>query len=207
MAGQADGIEVRPIRRSEVPQAASVLGSGMRDNPLHVAALGINADARVRRLTGVFRAFLALEEASKGRVLGAYREGNLVGVCGMMAPGRCQLAVPEKIALLPGLVRHCGLAGTGKLLAQFGAWSRHDPAAPHWHLGPVGVLPELQGQGIGSQLLRAFCRIVEEGGQSAWLETDKEINVAFYRRHGFEVVAEDTVNGVPNWFMERKAGA
>ncbi len=40
---------------------------------------------------------------------------------------------------------------------------------------------------------------------AAWLETDKEINVSFYRKHGFEVAAEGVVNGVPNWFMERRA--
>jgi len=69
----------------------------------------------------------------------------------------------------------------------------------------VGIERDLQGQGIGSLLIREFSRIVDAENLSAWLETDKDVNVSFYRKHGFEVVAEDAVNGVQNWFMERKA--
>jgi GNAT superfamily N-acetyltransferase len=177
----------------------------MRDNPLHVAALGDDPKVRERALTGVFRAFLAMEVTKKGRALGAFKDGVLVGVCGMMQPGCCQLALFERIRLLPILLWHCGLVGTGTLLSQFGHWAKLDPATPHWHLGPVGIMRELQGQGIGSLLLREFSRMVDAAAMSAWLETDKEINVSFYRKHGFEVVTEAVVNGVPNWLMERRA--
>jgi len=198
-------MEIRTIRSSEVPVAAAVLGRGMRDNPLHVVALGHDPTVRERALTGVFRSFLAMEVAKKGRVVGAFKDGALVGVCGMMRPGCCQLAPPERVVLLPRLLWHCGLGGTGKLLSQFGNWSRLDLAAPHWHLGPVGIEPELQGQGVGSLLLREFSRMVDTEATAAWLETDKEINVSFYRKHGFEVAAEKVVNGLPNWFMKRTA--
>jgi ribosomal protein S18 acetylase RimI-like enzyme len=197
--------EIRMLAPSEAGRAAAVLGRGMRDNPLHVAALGLDPVIRERALTGVFRSFLAMEMAAKGRVLGAFRDGTLAGVCGMMRPGVCQLTPVEKAALLPKLLWNCGIGGTGKLLSQFGNWSKHDPAEPHWHLGPVGVEREFQGQGIGSLLLREFGRWVDDQKAAAWLETDKDINVAFYRKHGFVVVAEDAVNGVPNWFMKRES--
>lgn len=200
-------LDLRPLVLGEVGQAANVLARGMRDNPLHVAALGQHPAARARALAGLFRGFLAMEVAEKGRVVGAFQNGTMVGVCGMMRPGCCQLAPLEKVTLLPKLLWHCGFKGTGRFLAQFGNWSRHDLPTPHWHLGPVGIVPELQGKGIGSQLMRDFCAFLDAGKAAAWLETDKEINVTFYRRHGFEVVAEDTVNGVANWFMERSARA
>ncbi len=196
--------EIRTLAPSEVRLAAAVLGRGMRDNPLHIAALGVDSSFREKALTEVFRAFLAMEVATKGLVVVAFRNGSLVGVCGMMRPGCCQLAATEKITLLPTLLWNCGVRETGKLLSQFGNWSTHDPTKPHWHLGPVGVERELQGQGIGSLLLREFSRIVDHEKATAWLETDKKVNVSFYRKHGFDVVAEDTVNGVPNWFMERR---
>jgi ribosomal protein S18 acetylase RimI-like enzyme len=205
MTNTTDAMEIRTITTSEVQLAAAVIGRGMRDNPLHIAAFGGDPTFREESLAGVFRAFLAMEVATKGLVVGAFKNGSLVGVCGMMRPGCCQLVPPERIALLPKLLWNCGIGGTRKLLSQFGNWSKHDPARPHWHLGPVGIETEMQGQGIGSLLLREFCRIVDGEKATAWLETDKEINVSFYRKHGFDVVAEDRVNGVPNWFMDRKA--
>jgi hypothetical protein len=39
------------------------------------------------------------------------------------------------------------------------------------------------------------------------VETDKQVNVPFYERFGFEVVAQAPVLGVPNWFMARTAAA
>jgi hypothetical protein len=44
---------------------------------------------------------------------------------------------------------------------------------------------------------------MDDAGAAAWLETDKAINVSFYRQHGFEVEAEDLVRGVHCWFMKR----
>jgi ribosomal protein S18 acetylase RimI-like enzyme len=205
MTNTSEATEIRTLAASDVGLAAAVLGRGMRDNPLHIAALGEDPAFREKALAGVFRAFLAMEVATKSLAVGAFKHGSLVGVCGMMRPGCCQLAPPEKTMLLPTLLWNCGVRGTGKLLSQFGNWSTHDPAKPHWHLGPVGIERELQGQGLGSLLLREFSRIVDDEKATAWLETDKEVNVPFYRKHGFDVVAEDTANGVPNWFMERKA--
>jgi hypothetical protein len=49
--------------------------------------------------------------------------------------------------------------------------------------------------------------LVEVGVNSArrtpYLETDKTENVRFYERFGFEVIGEEPVIGVPNWFMRR----
>lgn len=194
---------MRDLSPAEVPAAAAVLGRGMRDNPLHQRALGDDPAFRERALAGVFRAFLRMEVTRKGQVCGAFQDGRLVGVCGMMHPACCQLAPPEKLGLLPRLLMHCGPRGTGRLLAWFGAWSRRDLPEPHWHLGPVGIERELQGRGIGSLLLRHFCALVDAERQAAWLETDKEVNVPFYRKFGFEVVAEEPVLGVANWFMKR----
>jgi len=85
-----------------------------------------------------------------------------------------------------------------------GAWSKHDLEERHWHLGPVAVDAHLQGKGIGSKLMQAFCAQMDAVGEVAYLETDKESNVRFYERFGFEVVGEEEVLGVPNWFMIRR---
>jgi hypothetical protein len=42
---------------------------------------------------------------------------------------------------------------------------------------------------------------------TAYLETDKDGNVALYERLGFRVVAREDILGVPCWFMSRPPGA
>ena len=89
----------------------------------------------------------------------------------------------------------------------FTDWSRRDPDRPHAHFGPFGVEPELQGNGIGSLVLREYTRRLDDAGEHSYLETEKPENVALYSRFGFEVVDEGEVIGVHCWFMWREAGA
>jgi ribosomal protein S18 acetylase RimI-like enzyme len=84
-----------------------------------------------------------------------------------------------------------------------GAWAKHDPEVRHWHLGPIAVDARLQRRGIGSLLMEVFRAQMDAAGDEAHLETDKPVNVRFYERFGFEVVGEQDVLGVPNWFMRR----
>ena len=51
--------------------------------------------------------------------------------------------------------------------------------------------------------MNEFCKKMDEIKATSYLETDKEINVSFYTKFGFEVVSREMVLGVPNWFMIR----
>jgi ribosomal protein S18 acetylase RimI-like enzyme len=84
-----------------------------------------------------------------------------------------------------------------------GVWRCHDPEGRHWHLGPIAVDAHLQERGVGGRLMQVFCAQVDAARDDAYLETDKPINVRFYERYGFEVVCEEEVLGVTNWFMHR----
>jgi hypothetical protein len=44
---------------------------------------------------------------------------------------------------------------------------------------------------------------MDEAGEDAYLESDKEINVRFYERIGLKVTGEEEVLDIPNWFMFR----
>jgi ribosomal protein S18 acetylase RimI-like enzyme len=82
---------------------------------------------------------------------------------------------------------------------------KRDMAQPHWYLGVLGVDPAMQGRGIGSALIAPVLDRADAARLPCYLETEKEINVAFYRRHGFEVIVEDSVaDGGPRfWTMVR----
>lgn len=198
-------IEIGDLTPRETDAAAAVLGRGMRDNPLHVQAFGADPHSRERALIRIFQGVLR-QYVSKGAILGAFSSDTLVGVCAMVEPRRCQPSGGERLRLLPEAIAGAGIGGTVRLLKWAGAWARHDPREPHWHLGPVGVERHLQGQGIGTALLRVFCQRIDALGAMAYLETDKKENVAFYGRFGFQVKAEEPVLETSNWFMVRPAG-
>ncbi len=70
----------------------------------------------------------------------------------------------------------------------------HHRVAPdrHWYLSVLGVEPALQGHGIGSRVMGPILDRLDAEGLPAYLETAVARNVAFYRRHGFEIGAEAT---------------
>lgn len=198
-------VDVRPLVQAETAAAAAVLGRGMRDNPIHERAFGTDPERREAALTRLFGAVLG-GHIVKGTILGAFSSGTLVGVCSMVPPGGCQLTAIDKLRMVPTLIGAGGLGSALRSLSWAGGWAKHDPKAPHWHLGPVGVERPLQGKGVGGAMLRAFCARVDAEGAPAYLETDKSLNVAIYERFGFRTVAEDQILGITNWFMTRPAG-
>ncbi len=62
-------------------------------------------------------------------------------------------------------------------------------------LSLLGVLPECQGQGIGSALLRHRLSLPGADAAAWYLDTDTERNVALYQRHGFAVLHEGQIPG------------
>jgi GNAT superfamily N-acetyltransferase len=195
-------VEVRRMRPAERCAAAGVAARGMRDNPIHVAAFGPDPDRRVARLERLFRALLAVLPEPP-RV--ALRAGFVVGVCGATPPGACQLP-PAALARVAAAVSRSGVGTLARAARWLEAWGARDPAAPHWHVGPVAVEGGLQGLGIGTRLLADLTAALDAAGDDAWLETDKPENVVFYRRAGFAVHAEAEVLGVRCWFLARPPG-
>jgi len=68
----------------------------------------------------------------------------------------------------------------------------------------LGTDPQHQGKGIGSALLAPVLAKCDAEGIPAYLESSKERNIPFYRRHGFEVTTElNLKNGPSLWPMWR----
>jgi ribosomal protein S18 acetylase RimI-like enzyme len=86
-------------------------------------------------------------------------------------------------------------------------WAKHDPRASHWHVGPIGVRPDLQGRGIGKALLAAFLEMTDSQARPSYLETDVDRNVALYEKFGFKVIEQEEISSVNNRFMWREAVA
>ncbi len=196
-------LEIGALDTSEVGEALGVVTRGMRDNPTHVAAFGEDPEVRARRIRRLFGGAFTVLDLHKHMLAARSADGAIIGVVGMLAPGECRPTIAQQLRLLPRLLS-TGPRAAGRAASWMGAWSKHDPKERHWHLGPLAVDAHLQGMGIGSKLMRVFCAKMDAAGEDAYLETDKPINVRFYERFGFEVVGEEEVIGVPNWFMLRR---
>jgi ribosomal protein S18 acetylase RimI-like enzyme len=198
-----DALEIRDLGPDEIAEAVQVLARGMRDNPLHLAAYGDDPERRVRShallMGALFKAFGSQEP------IAAVRDGRLAGVTGVAPMGTCQPTASQRLRMLPAMVA-LGPRTAARVGSWLGAWGKRDPHEPHVHLGPLAVDAHLQGQGIGSAIMAEHCRRLDGSGQIGYLETDKPENVRFYQRFSFEVVGEEAVIGVPNWFMRREPG-
>ena len=76
---------------------------------------------------------------------------------------------------------------------------------PHWYLMTLGVEPSRQGQGIGSRLIAPVLQRAHSASLPCYLETMTELDVAFYRKNGFNVAHEaDLIPGkLHMWAMTR----
>jgi GNAT superfamily N-acetyltransferase len=74
--------------------------------------------------------------------------------------------------------------------------ARLHPPDRHWYLETMGVAPAAQRLGIGSRLLAPVLEIADRDRIDCYLGTSDRANVAYYERHGFEVV-DDALPLVP----------
>jgi len=142
----------------------------MRDNPVHVAAYGADPERRQRLIQAAFR--LRLRELRPPEPFGLRSDGKLVAVTGIAPPGTCRPTIGQRLRMAPTMVKFGprAAARTGRWLSE---WARHDPDEPHSHLGPLAVDRDLQGRGIGSVLLKEYCRRTAfSGGEVLHIECE-----------------------------------
>jgi ribosomal protein S18 acetylase RimI-like enzyme len=197
-------VEVGDTRPEEIAAAIDVAARALSANPMARVVIGRDDDARYRHTRRFFARMY--DVARHQRPLVARLDGRVVASTNDLVGGACRFGLREGVRTLPDLLR-TPPAVTARSLRWLAAWERHDPEGPHAHFGPFAVLPELQGRGIGSLVLREYTRRLDAAGEHSYLEADKPENVALYSRFGYEVIAEAEVLGVRNWFMWREAGA
>lgn len=191
-------IQIEPLLPEKHLEAAQVLARAFMTNPLHVAAFGASPLAKNEAF---FRIGLSVMRGSK---FAAVSDGRIVGIVHWVDSPACQFTGIEKLRMTPAMIFGFGLLSALSVGSWLSAWSKHDPAEPHSHFGPIGVDPKSQGQHIGHQLMQRYCEHLDQTRKPGYLETDHPENVAFYQRYGFETIREAPVLAVPNYFMRRK---
>jgi GNAT superfamily N-acetyltransferase len=91
-----------------------------------------------------------------------------------------------------------------RLLAEVDK-AHHALDEPHYYLAILGTDPLYQRTGAGSTALQPVLDKCDEQGMPAYVETQKEENLAYYARHAFELTRKIEAKGCPPvWTLWRK---
>jgi ribosomal protein S18 acetylase RimI-like enzyme len=192
-------ISINGLPPDREDEAARVLARAFVTNPLHVSVFGPN---QIAANEAFFKIGLT---AMKGSKLVAVDGPRILGVIHWVHFPNCQFSATEKLKMVPAMVKGFGLRSALRVGIWLSVWSKHDPAEPHSHLGPIGVSPEAQGHRIGRQLMERYCAELDRIATLGYLETDRPGNVDFYKKFGFAVTGTASIEGVVNYFMRRNA--
>jgi ribosomal protein S18 acetylase RimI-like enzyme len=195
-----DGIEIRRMLARDVQVACKVIGFAFADNPNTLAVVGGDR-AKAQRMMQTGARVAKLGRKCSHAVV-AEEAGRIVGILNAAQWPHCQMGMGEKLRTAPAMIRVMGTA-LPRAFKMMTVWAKNDPRKRHWHIGPIGVDPELQGRGIGKAMLASFLHMVDKQGLPAYLETDVDRNVQLYEKFGFKVIAQEELLGVNNRFMWR----
>ena len=200
-------IQTARLQQAQIPDAAEVLARAFFDDPL--ISWWIPDDERRRKSLPWFMSAPTKLGLKSGEV--ETTSGTIEGAAVWLAPGKTTISPVDM--LFAGMMLapfKIGWTGFQRLMKTMNivekAHKQHVPE-DHWYLAVLGVDPPRQGQGIGSALMQPVLAKADATHLPAYLETQKEINVSLYRKHGFDVVEEmDLPGGGPHiWYMKRAA--
>jgi len=200
MGGSPEHREIEPIvvPAGDVRDVADAIARGFMDNEIWVWLVP-NDRARARVLRRHYRMVLRRTFMPRGT---AWTTPGLDGGALWFGPERPYARrdeITESLSMLP----HLGSLRRGLTMER--ALSPRRPAEPHWYLSALAVDSRRQGIGIGSALIRPGLRRCDERRTAAYVESNREANLAFYGRFGFELTEQIVIpGGPPVWLMRRE---
>jgi GNAT superfamily N-acetyltransferase len=110
------------------------------------------------------------------------------------------------LLLLPAWIKSVGLDRLIKIMNGSNYLAKHFAGPEYFYLMSIGTLPQEQGKGIGSALMKPVLDICDRDNIPACLETSNEKNLDFYKRHGFKIREEVIIpsGGPKTWVMIRE---
>lgn len=195
---------VEPLAPAEMDAAAAVLARAFRDNPaMQVLFKGDSPDVRLRLLGPCMRGFVeAVLRYGAAKVV--KENGRISAVSLSFGPGQFPPPFLSQFTMAKGPIR----AGVSRALRfariDYEMRKRH-PHYPHHYLWFLGVEPDRQGRGLGSELLASLSEKARRDAAPCYLETDKQSSVRLYESHGYAVEREEILAGLELklWFMRR----
>lgn len=187
--------ECRRLQPAELDAAVEVEARAFAEDPLWVYLIP-DADRRMVYLRRFNRPFFKAAMAA-GRVYGI---GNPpAGVAIWVKPGE---ANPGFIDLVrAGFLRQLlspfalSFVKAAPIFSKFDEFRERYATGPHYYLSTIGVVPEAQGRGLASRLIRPFLDAADGEDVGSYTETMTPSNVPLYEHYGFRCEVEYNVPG------------
>lgn len=197
---------IRPMYRSEQPQAIEVISVAMMNDP-GWTLVEPDPSYRLPLLRVLVWEQLEMAYENGGETFVATRDNKVAGALIWSPPGKPAISILHYLA---GIKRGRKVAmsrprTTMRTLRFISGMDAMKPTKPSAYIAFIGC--GIQGQGIGRLLVEEA--LVAAGDEPTALETQNADNVGYYERFGFKVTsfAEHVYPGGPyNYVMERPAG-
>jgi len=201
MSGSAS---VPNLQTAQIEEASQVLARAFFDDPLTMYMMP-DDNKRRRALPWFFKKAAQISHRYGEPFTTA---GKVEGAALWLPPGKTILSLPMMIrtGMMAAPFRF-GLPTFMKFMSAMNHLEhlhKRDIQPDHWYLFVLGVDPERQGQGVGGTIVQPILERADKERLPCYLETMKERNVTFYKKHGFEVIVDDVLKDGPRyWTMKR----
>jgi len=195
------------LSKAEFTRSAQVATRAFFDDPFF-RYLSPNDRLRERGLTIFFRANLVHLGGGARVVTVRSLNNEIQGAAAWLPTDRYPQSARTQLTQVPGTLRALyrrprALIDGSKYLAQM---SKSHPKEAHWYLYLLVVDPSMQRSGVGTMLTEQGLAHVDEEGVGSYLETQKEDNIAYYRRFGYVLreTLQPVKEGPPIFTMWRR---
>lgn len=199
LATSGDAPGIRAATPSDVDALSQALAAAFMDDPI----FGWLLPDRGRRYDKLLR-FFALEVGDVVLPTGTVWMSDAgSGACLELPPDAWRLPLRTQALHAPQFAAIFGRL-LPRALVTITQMERRHLREPHLYVPYIGVAPEGQGAGLGTELLRRTTARADAERLPAYLEATSERNAALYARLGFEHLGAFTVLGSPPlWPMRR----
>ncbi len=190
---------------SQIPAAGATLARAFHDDPLMIYAIP-DAAERTRLLPDVYARMIRFGTLT-GEVY--VTAGTLEGVALWLPPNAKwsrENIEASGMHETPAVIGNDAYQRYRDVVGREWQARERDMTAPCWYLFLLGVEPRSQRRGLGGALMRPILNRSDSEQVACYLETENARNVAFYLKHGFELIVngeEAGTSGVRFWTFSR----
>ena len=193
-------MKIRELWHPDKESALDVLCAAFHDYPVTRYVVGADDpdyDSKLRELAGFFVEARLMRGVP---LIGLCDGSTLIGVAVLTPPGESP-APPALDECHARVSRRLGAEAMARFERYDEACEATDPGHFAHYLGMIGVRPEVQGHGLGRQLMDAVKQRAQSHPRSTGvaLNTESEENLQFYARMGFQRISEADAESVHTW--------